>query len=482
MTDRDFDRMLSEQLAHQPVPESAVRRVTPWSTAIGYLTWGLILTTLHLDFLYLQYLLPTVGFALLVLGLRSLRRENRMFFAGWVFSLAQAVWYLATLLLDVTALPLPIGATAIGLIVTGADLLQLLLVRQGLKQVFARSGQTMPSDPLLRVIVWQLIAVGLALSPLAHSWLAFIPMLIFYIVAVRALYSLGTLLDTCGYGIRAARVRLSPQALGLGYFGLALAIVIAGSLAANHPIYDFSAQTAAGLPEVRTQLTRLGLPEGIAQDLPDETVQTLQETVCIQSDTETLLIDPRNQTVLEYGADGSQFYTNQQTSSGKVLEAATSYLIQPDGSVYLLYYARWTEGHPWWEDGVLLHTEQGDTHAALVSGSAIYDRDGVRYAGPLRRMRQEPVTSYGFFGASTYEAISAAACFPLSAESPRLYLLCRFPPQQSEPLYILWTTANYRHTTAPFRLPFGHAEDPATHRRIESVQQYTTCDPVSPIP
>ena len=164
MTDRDFDRMLSEQLAHQPVPESAVRRVTPWSTAIGYLTWGLILTTLHLDFLYLQYLLPTVGFALLVLGLRSLRRENRMFFVGWVFSLAQAVWYLATLLLDATALPLPIDATAIGLIVTGADLIQLLLVRQGLKQVFARSGQTMPSDPLLRVIVWQLIAVGLALS------------------------------------------------------------------------------------------------------------------------------------------------------------------------------------------------------------------------------------------------------------------------------------------------------------------------------
>lgn len=340
----------------------------------------------------------------------------------------------------------------------------------------------MPSDPLLRVIVWQLIAVGLALSPLAHSWLAFIPMLIFYIVAVRALYSLGTLLDTCGYGIRAARVRLSPQALGLGYFGLALAVVIAGSLAANHPIYDFSAQTAAGLPEVRAQLTGLGLPENIAQDLPDETVQTLQDTVCIQSDTETLLIDPRSQTVLEYGADGSQFYTNRQTSSGKALEATTSYLIQPDGSVYLLYYARWTEGHPWWEDGVLLHTEQGDTHAALVSGSAIYDRDGVRYAGPLRRMRQEPVTSYGFFGASTYEAISAAACFPLSAESPRLYLLCRFPPQQSEPLYILWTTANYRHTTAPFRLPFGHAEDPATHRRIESVQQYTTCDPVSPIP
>ena len=82
----------------------------------------------------------------------------------------------------------------------------------------------------------------------------------------------------------------------------------------------------------------------------------------------------------------------------------------------------------------------------------------------------------------SYTHLSAAACFPLSAESPRLYLLCRFPPQQSEPLYILWTTANYRHTTAPFRLPFGHAEDPATHRRIESVQQYTTCDPVSPIP
>ena len=59
--------------------------------------------------------------------------------------------------------------------------------------------------------------------------------------------------------------------------------------------------------------------------------------------------------------------------------------------IHIFYYARWTEGHPWWEDGVLLHTEQGDAHAALVSGSAIYDRDGVRYASPLRRMRQEPV-------------------------------------------------------------------------------------------
>ena len=481
MTDHEFDRMLSEQLDRQPVPENAVHRVTPWAAAIGYLTWGLILTTLHLDFLYLQYLLPTVGFALLVLGLRSLRRENRMFFAGWVFSLAQAAWHLVTLLLDVTALPLPMDATALGLIVTGADLIQLLLVRQGLKQVFARAGQTMPSDPMLRVVIWQLIAVGLALSPLAHSWLAFIPMLIFYIVSVRALYSLGTLLDTCGYGIRAARVRLSPRALGLGYFGLALAIVIAGSLAANHPIYDFSAQSAGGLPEVRAQLTELGLPAGLAQDLPDETVQTLQDTVCIQSDTETLLIDPRRQSVVEYGADGSRFYTDQETSSGKALEATTSYLVQPDGSVYLLYYARWTEGRPWWEDGVLLYAMQDDESAVLVSGGALYDKDGVRYAGPLRRMRQEPVTSYGFFGPSTNEAISAAACFPLSAESPRLYLLCRFPPQ-SEPFYILWTTANYRHTTAPFRLPFGHAEDPATDRRIESVRQYTTCDPVSLLP
>lgn len=102
MTDRDFDRMLSEQLAHQPVPESAVRRVTPWSTAIGYLSLGPHSHHAPSRLFVPAYLLPTVGFALLVLGLRSLRRENRMFFAGWVFSLAQAVWYLATLLLDVT--------------------------------------------------------------------------------------------------------------------------------------------------------------------------------------------------------------------------------------------------------------------------------------------------------------------------------------------------------------------------------------------
>ena len=480
MTDREFDRMLAGQLEDLPVEEHAIQSVTPWSTAIGYLTWGLIFTTLHLEFLYLQYLLPTIGFALMMLGLRILRRENRMFFAGWILSMVRALWQLVSLLTDAAPIPLFVSNTTLGLAFTGLSIFQLLLIRQGIKAVFAKAAQPMPADPLLRVVIWQLIATALALSPLAHSWLTFLPMLIVYIAAVRALYSLGGLLDTCGYSIHAAPVRLSPQALGWSYVGLALAVVVAGSLLANHPFYDFQPQNADGLPEVRTQLISLGLPETIAQDLPDETVALLQDTVSVETSSETLLISPKSETVAEYGADGSTFYTNRTSSSGKAIEATTAYLAQPDGSLYALFYAVWTEGRPWWEDGLLVYTEQHDISADLITGGAMYDHDGVRYAGDLRRMRQGEITSTSFFGTATYEGISAAFCFPISSQSPRVYLLCQFPAQTDQVQYVAWMQANYLHTTAPLRLPFGYVEEPTTLRRLERVQQYTTYAPPAP--
>ena len=39
--------------------------------------WGIALKTLTLQLLYLDYILPTLGCILLVLGFRTLRQENR---------------------------------------------------------------------------------------------------------------------------------------------------------------------------------------------------------------------------------------------------------------------------------------------------------------------------------------------------------------------------------------------------------------------
>ena len=70
--DREFDRMLEEELTALPPTDEMARAVTPWRRAMGRVVWGTGLTTLTLDFWYLNYLLPAAGAGSCVLVLADL--------------------------------------------------------------------------------------------------------------------------------------------------------------------------------------------------------------------------------------------------------------------------------------------------------------------------------------------------------------------------------------------------------------------------
>ena len=70
--DLRFDALLTEGAgALPPAPD-----VSPWRTAMSCIMGGIALKTLTLQILYLDDILPTLGCILLVLGFRTLRREN----------------------------------------------------------------------------------------------------------------------------------------------------------------------------------------------------------------------------------------------------------------------------------------------------------------------------------------------------------------------------------------------------------------------
>ena len=76
-----LDHLLQASLPELP-PAEIAQGVTPWRRAMGRILWGLALTSITLQFWNLQYLLPTIGLVLLMLGFRALRREN-----GWLAAL-----------------------------------------------------------------------------------------------------------------------------------------------------------------------------------------------------------------------------------------------------------------------------------------------------------------------------------------------------------------------------------------------------------
>ena len=84
--DLRFDELLQEDAAALPPPSDGA--VNPWQMAMGQILWGMGLTTITLNILYLDYILPALGAVLLVLGFRTLRRENKPL--GWCYKLALA--------------------------------------------------------------------------------------------------------------------------------------------------------------------------------------------------------------------------------------------------------------------------------------------------------------------------------------------------------------------------------------------------------
>ena len=73
-----LEHLLQASLPELP-PAEIAQGVTPWRRAMDRILWGLALTSITLQFWNLQYLLPTIGLVLLMLGFRALRREN-----GWL--------------------------------------------------------------------------------------------------------------------------------------------------------------------------------------------------------------------------------------------------------------------------------------------------------------------------------------------------------------------------------------------------------------
>ena len=102
MDDRRLDELLGEAVGSAP-PEDVVRAVSPWRHAMDQVLWGFALTSISLDFLLLNYILPSIGAALMLLGFRTLR-ANRHFRLAYYASMLRCAIQLAALFLGGTVI------------------------------------------------------------------------------------------------------------------------------------------------------------------------------------------------------------------------------------------------------------------------------------------------------------------------------------------------------------------------------------------
>lgn len=407
MTDADFEAMLAQSVPDTP-PEEIVAEVTPWRRAMNRILFGMALCAITLNFLCLNYILPAVGTVLLLLGFRTLRRENRWLGGCFAVTVIRAVYFFAALVLNTTILQSAVFTPAVTTALTAVNAVLLLALYfcfwRGLLAVQKKAGLPAQTGGALALIVWYALVCVLAAVHYT-GWIVPIAMLVGYGCILRSLCRLSGALDEAGYAIAPGPVRVTDRCLVLVIaavlgIGCTLGYLFGGSYRMDWQPADASEQTQTAA--IRQQLLDLGFPEAVLNDLTPEDIAACDGALRVVSVTED---HPFNdgRTVSHKESDGEGGVVSVLDTVYDVRELRlTSVGVQLPGAQEtwrVFHHFLWTTDPGFYGTEVLQiwsadqNTPDGWRFAGDVTGRVLYDRDGQTFTA-----------SYHTLGCQTYTA------------------------------------------------------------------------------
>lgn len=471
MTDADFEAMLARSVPDVP-PEEIVAEVTPWRRAMNRILFGMALCAITLNFLCLNYILPAVGTVLLLLGFRTLRRENRWLGGCFAVTVIRAVYFFATLVLNTTILQSAVFTPAVTTALTAVNAVLLLALYfcfwRGLLAVQKKAGLPAQTGGALALIVWYALVCVLAAVHYT-GWIVPIAMLVGYGCILRSLCRLSGALDEVGYAIAPGPVRVTDRCLVLVIaavlgIGCTLGYLFGGSYRMGWQPVDTSAQTQTAA--IRQQLLDLGFPEAVLNDLAPEDIAACDGALRVVTETEDYPVnDGRNVLWEAYNEKNERYYVQDTVYDVKELRL-TSVGVQLPGereTWMVFHHFLWTTDPGFCGTEVLQiwpadeNMQDGWRFAGDVTGRVLYDRGGQTFTASYHTLGRQTYTADSvFFGQRTNTDLFAPFSMPRHAESARGYVAYSTTAVQSGCLLNSWI--NYTHQQSWLQYPVVTAQ------------------------
>ena len=468
--DLRFAQMMREDASALPPPE----KINPWQMAMTQVLWGFGLSTITLNFLYLDYILPALGAVLLVLGFRTLRRENRPLRWCYILSIAKLLVCAAG---DVLA-ALPVKVELPGAYIsTAVTLVLYICLWRGMVEVSRAAGAEKPAAPAAGAMaLFYALLLPLALIGL-QGWLLVMPILIVYAAILRNMWKLTRSLENIGYAITAAPVRLPGWAVLWGSLAAMLAaVLLTAFLGQRYPMDWHTRSDAPQSVPIRQQLLAKGFPSYVLDDLTADEVSRMADAVRVYRQVERLysdtdyrtittahyMSDPDrplvfDRTITDVDGEGERHYTYvyrvydtlEQTMTHVAVE-----LPEEDGVrryIYIHHLTYDTQPSPRLTEALELwpawQMEIGWTPGGAVSGRLLCERSGGEQTAPFYSLTGGSQQITDIFGTRWEQQITALWTRPAHAEKIRAYVL--YDALRLEDSWVIESWTNYARQTAP---------------------------------
>lgn len=455
MTDKEFDLYLQD-LADAPPPGELGSEFTPWRSAMNRILWGTVWITLVFRLLYLDTILPSIGYGMLLLGYRALRKENRWFSLGYGISWLHLIWWMVVFFLRstiISSIPrVDEILTILGYAMCVPNFFLLLSLRNGIRTVQTKCG--LPPHGGNGILVCHILMVIFSRGNLGD--LAAWGLLIAYICIVRSLFTLSKELDEAGYAVCPAPVKISDRTVKGLYAG-----ILAASLVIGFGFLDcFSMDWEPVIPkegqqvqQIRSDLLMLGFPEQILEDLTEEDLLSCQGASSLQIQADDHPINKGR----EVGQQVGDSIHITRIYDQKELRLTTIALELPAGKWKVIHHFQWiidpgfggTEVIQLWP---AYRKEEGWRSHGELTGQVLYDHQGQSYRSPFHSLDHESYSYQSiFWGEQASTDVFAEFSMPNSGQNQRGYVSYTMEALQEGWAINSWI--NYTHQTLWPRYP-----------------------------
>jgi len=460
MNEMHFDAILQNSLS-EPPPDDVVKKVTPWRRAMNRILVGLALNTITLNFWALNFVLPAVGLILMLLGFRTLSRENGWFRGCFFLTIIRAGCFFPPLILNATIFESAgygfwlLNDFAI-LPVTLA-LSQYFCLWRGFITVQRKVGVPAQAGGAVALMLWYLLICLFAFQNYSGLFIGII-LIAAYIFIIRSLFKLSMALDEAGYAIQAAPVRVPDWVLAAAILAAIVVGITCGYLFGGSYPMEWRAVASAEQPEtdeIKAHLIELGFPEAILQDLTAEDIRACKGALQVVVDAEDHAANDGRK-VIEQRENRIHNYTVYDTKELRITGVAVK-LPGEREQWKIFHHFLWiidpgfygTEAIQLWP---AYRTGDGWEKADDVTGQVLYTSEGQSYAAPYYSLGSESYSSSSiFWGMQTSTDIFAAFSMPGRGEKHRGYVSYTVEETQENCHVNAWI--NYTHQLSWLQYP-----------------------------
>ncbi len=273
--------------------ESVVKNVTPWTEAIKKVFVGMIFRNIRLEFLLLDEILPSIGAILVVMGLSSLKKENKWFRACYTFSLIETTCHIVSLGVKATIYNNTITESApwvffLALAVT-VSFASLFCLWKAICQVQVKAGVQPHCKSLIVLMFWSAIIVFLSFFRTV-SWLTGVVLLVSYVVIIVCFVKTTKEIGVAGYVITPVsynrRNALLPVLLSC--FMIAIPVGTYSMYGQYDMEWTEVAETSnsSEVTDTKEKLLKLGFPQEVLNDLSDDDILVCKDAVYVVTETQ----------------------------------------------------------------------------------------------------------------------------------------------------------------------------------------------------